>query len=229
MIFIANLQKYSEMQSIGHLCEHYERSVKSGNYGNPDIDKTKLHLDVKNYAPDRQMEQTAYIKQKIEEIMGERKLRKDAVRMCCWIVDKPNSLPADKEDAFFQAVYDFMVNRYGSKSGIGEDIVISAFVHRSERTPHMHFAFMPILERDGVKGFVAKEVVCRSDLETFHQDLGAYLEEKKICKKSDILNGKTKRKPNGKAYSVNELKRQRHLERNREWNTTETVERKWTR
>ena len=41
------------------------------------------------------------------------------------------------------------------------------------------------------------------------------MEQLGICKKSDILNGKTKRNANGRALSVKELKRQRYLERER--------------
>ena len=39
---------------------------------------------------------------------------------------------------------------------------------------------------------VAKEVVGKDDLKTFHTDLAAWMEKKGICKKSDILNGKKK-------------------------------------
>ena len=41
------------------------------------------------------------------------------------------------------------------------------------------------------------------------------MEQLGICKKSDILNGKTKRDASGRALSVKELKRQRYLERER--------------
>ena len=83
------------MRDIGHLCAHYERSVKSGHYSNPDIDKERLEEDHTNLAPDRG-KQTSYIKAKIEEIMDGRTLRKDAVRMCCWVVDAPKGLPEEK-------------------------------------------------------------------------------------------------------------------------------------
>ena len=71
---MANMRKFSDMKDIGHLCAHYERSVKSGHYGNPDIDETKIAEDHINLAPDRG-KQTDYIKVKIEEIMDGRTLR----------------------------------------------------------------------------------------------------------------------------------------------------------
>ena len=229
MIFIANVRKFSDFKDIGHLCAHYERSVANDNYGNPDIDKSKLNLDRTNLAPDRG-KQTDYIKEQIEKVMDGRTLRKDAVKMCCWIVDAPASMPEERKPEFFEAVYRFLVDRYGKKSGMGEDIVISAYIHKSETTDHIHFAFMPILERDGVKGFVAKEVISKADLATFHDNLGDYLEGLGICKKKDILNGKTKKDSNGRAYSVKELKKQRGIERNR-WDNTRTAdrERSWKR
>ena len=215
---MANMKKYSDMRSIGHLCAHYERSVQPGHYSNKDIDQARLAEDRVNLAPVREGGQTAYIKQQISSVMGERTLRKDAVKMCCWIVDRPPTLPAEKETEFFQAAYDFMAARYGEKSGMGEDCVLSAYIHRSESTPHLHFAFLPVVERGGQRTFCAKEVVGRADLSTFHSDLAAYMEQHGICSERDILTGKTQRDSSGRALSVKELKRNRQRERERDKN-----------
>ena len=211
---MANMKKFSDMKDIGHLCSHYERSVAKGHYGNPDIDEDKLEEDHTNLAPDRG-KQTDYIKAKIEEIMDGRTLRKDAVRMCCWIVDAPANLPEDKKEKFFQTAYNFLIDRYGTKSGMGEDVCISAYIHKSETTDHIHFAFLPVVERNGQKSFCAKEAVGRDDLKTFHEDLARKMEEEGICKKSDILNGATQRDSFGRALSVRELKKNRTIERER--------------
>lgn len=228
---MANVKKFSDMRDIGHLCAHYERSVAKGHYGNKDINEERLEEDKKNLAPDRG-KQTSYIKAKIEEIMNGRKLRKDAVRMCCWVVDVPKGLPEEKKEAFFKTVYDFLVERYGTKSGMGEDVVISAYLHKSETTDHIHFAFLPVVERNGKKSFCAKEAVGREDLRTFHEDLARELEVHGICQKSDILNGKTQRDASGRALSVKQLKR-RAMERDRKvdrWtNQIDRTERKISR
>lgn len=227
---MANMKKYSDMRDIGHLCAHYERSVQPGHYGNKDIDQARLEEDRVNLAPVREGGQTAYIKRKIAEVMGDRTLRKDAVKMCAWVVDAPQNLPKEKEAEFFQAAYEFMLDRYGCKSGLGEDCVVSAYIHRSESTPHLHFAFIPVLEQDGQRRMCAKEVVNRADLSTFHDDLAAYMEERGICSERDILNGKTQRDSSGRALSVKELKRSRQRERERDknrdrWTTTTERER----
>lgn len=211
---MANMRKFSDMKDIGHLCAHYERSVEKGHYGNPDIDQNKLSLDHTNLAPDRG-KQTDYIKTQIEKIMEGKTLRKDAVKMCCWIVDVPEQLPEEKKGMFFQTTYKFLVDRYGKKSGMGEDVVISAYIHKSETTDHIHFAFLPVIEKMGQKRLCAKDCVGREDLKNWHQDFASYMEQLGICKKSDILNGKTKRDASGRALSVKELKRQRYLERER--------------
>lgn len=211
---MAHLQKYSSMTDIGHLCAHYERSVPAGHYSNEDIVAEKIKDDY-NLAPDRGS-QTSFIREKINEINGEKKLRKDAVRMACWIINAPADLPAEKKETFFESTYDFLVDRYGKKSGMGEDVCISSFVHQSETTDHIHFAFLPIIEKNGKKRFCAKECIDRNDLITFHSDLGNYLEKKGICKKTDICNQKTKRDSSGRAISVRELKKEREIERKRE-------------
>lgn len=229
---MANMKKYSDMRDIGHLCAHYERSVQPGHYGNPDIDQARLVDDRVNLAPVREGGQTAYIKRKIAEVMDGRTLRKDAVRMVCWIVDAPSTLPPEREPEFFRAAYEFMTDRYGRKSGMGEDCVVSAYIHHSETTAHIHFAFLPVVERGGEKTFCAKEAVGRSDLTTFHKDLAKYLEQRGICKERDILNGKTQRDASGRALSVKEIKRNRQREREREqqrannrWTRTDTPDR----
>lgn len=212
---MANLRKFSDMKDIGHLCAHYERSVSPGHYGNLDIDETKLDDDKTNLAPERG-KQTDYIKEQIKKIMGEKKLRKDAVRMCCWVVNAPKNLPEEKKTEFFQEVYNFLVNRYGTKSGIGEDIVISSYIHKSESTDHIHFAFLPVLKKGNKTTFCAKDLINKADLKSFHEDLGSYLEKLEICKKKDILNGQTQRDSAGRALSVKELKKKRFRDRDRE-------------
>ncbi len=204
---MANMRKFHDFRDIGHLCAHYERSVPAGHYSNEGIDQTRLHEDNINYAPPDRGKQMDYIAVKIKEIMGDRTLRKDAVKMCCWIVDAPATLPKEKRDVFFKAAYDFLVDRYGKKSGMGEDVVISCYRHKSETTEHIHFAFLPVVERNGEKSFCAKEAVGRDDLKTFHGALSEWMEQRGICKRSDILNGKTIRDASGRALSVQELKK----------------------
>lgn len=65
------------------------------------------------------------------------------------------NLSEDKQITFFQDSYNFLSERYG------QDNVISATVHLDERTPHMHFNFVPITD-DG--RLSAKSVLTRQAL-----------------------------------------------------------------
>ena len=215
---MANIQKYSDLKDIGHLCKHYERSAE--NYSNTKIDKERTEKNY-NLAPERVGKQTDYIKEKIKEIelSNGKTLRKDAVKMVTCIVDAPKNIDKKNIEKFFQLSYRFLVQRYGSKSGLGEDIVVSAYVHNDENTPHLHFAFLPIIKKKGTLTFCAKDMINRQDLRTLHQDLGEFLESRNICRKSDILNGSTIKDSNGKAVSVNQLKKEKYLrERDGRWN-----------
>ena len=213
-----NLKKYRDMRDIGHLCKHYSRTVKSNNYSNKEIQLDKIKDDY-NLAPEREQE-SEYIKLLINDISTENKktIRKDAVKMCTWIVDLPTSMKAastEDQARFFKESYDFLVSRYGQKSGMGEDIVISAYVHNSETTPHLHFAFVPILEKNNVKNLCAKDLINRTELKECQQELAIYLQEKGICKYKDILNGATQRDERGRVKSVHDLKKERN-QRSRE-------------
>ena len=229
---MASMIKTSRMQDIGHLDKHYKRGVPKGHYSNTNIDQDRLDEDRQNFAPKRyqkdadgnlikdsegrplEQKMTDYIKETIDRIMEGKTLRKDAVKMVTWVIDAPKNMSEEMKPKFFQETYDFLSKRYGEISGMGEDVVLSCYWHRSETTDHVHFAFMPILERpDGTKSFCAREVVGRAELKSFHKDLENHMVAKGICQKGDILNGKTKRDSTGRALSVRELKMQ---DRNRE-------------
>lgn len=222
--------KVSTMKDIGHLDMHYKRGVQKGHYGNPDIDQERLDDDKMNFAPIRyqkdnngnyildsngnriEQKMTDRIKEVMEKIETQsgRAIRRDAVKMVCWVVDAPKNMPEEMKPSFFQATYNFLSERYSSKAGM--NVSLSCYWHRSESTDHIHYAFMPLKlnEKTGQLSFCAKEVVGREDLKTFHKDLESKMIELGICKKGDILNGNTIRDSSGRALSVRELKAQRN-------------------
>ncbi|WP_186312786.1 plasmid recombination protein, partial [Bacillus pumilus] len=89
------------------------------------------------------------------------------VKVCSdWVVTLPENLKGTSEKEqreFFEKTYEFLANRYG-----GEKNVLSANVHKDETTPHMHFAFMPVVwdEKKQREKVSAKEVLTRKDLKT---------------------------------------------------------------
>lgn len=166
---MANAQKYTRA-ACGHLAAHYERRKdEKGEYvkfGNQDIDPQKTHLNY-NLCPRRGLEQIDFIRQRTTEA---RTLKRDDVNvMCSWVVTLPEyrhhnqnlHVSPDKEQVerlFFERTYQFLCDRYGEQN------VISAYVHKDEKTPHMHFAFVPVTKV--------------SDLEAMVRRLGQIIREK---------------------------------------------------
>lgn len=183
---MAHLKKFGK-SATGHMTKHYER-VKDefGEYikfGNQDIDINKTHLNY-NLSPDRS-NQVEFIKNRCKEV---RCLNREDVKvMCSWVVTKPKNIRESEEGEFFKETYKFLENRYGKEN------VVSAYVHKDEITPHMHFSFVPVVydKKKELYKVSAKEKVSRNDLRSFHTDLEKHL-EKYFGKEVGILNEATK-------------------------------------
>ena len=206
---MAHVAKYSK-GTLGHMFAHYERAKdKDGEYikfGNEDIDTNKSYLNY-NLAPNHNMSQGEFVKQRCSEVKCLN--RKDVKVMCSWVVTAPKDLDPNLHKDFFKESYKFLENRYGA------DNIVSAHVHMDEKTPHMHFAFVPVVydAKKDVFKVSAKEKVCKTDLQTFHQDLEKHL-ERALGRKINILNEATKEGNK----SIDELKRQSATERLQEVN-----------
>ena len=159
---MAHLEKYSRA-AVGHLIAHYDRQAE--NIGNESVDRTRSNLNYNLAAELQPMKQGDFIKQRCSEVKVQK--RKDVNVMCTWVLTAPKDLPESEQVAFFKAAFDFMADRYGREN------VISAYVHMDETTPHMHFAFVPVVEDKKKGGFKvsAKERIDRKELRSFHQEL----------------------------------------------------------
>lgn len=173
---MAHAAKYAASAS-GHMLSHSDRP-KDGLSGN--IDPSRTHLNY-NLAPEREGSQLDFIHQRMSEVRCLK--RADVNIMCDWVVTLPKyqwhdnniHMTPNKEQVertFFERVYRFMADRYGEQN------IISAYVHRDETTPHMHFAFVPVTEdkKRGGEKLSAKEVITKNDLKTFHTDLERHLD-----------------------------------------------------
>src|SRR5699024_1969146 len=176
----------------------YERYKKeNGEYirfGNQEIDTEKTRLNY-NLAEDKN--QLDFIKKRTSDVRCLN--RKDVNVMTSWVVTLPEKIKTDEDQRkFFQEAYNFLENKYGKEN------VISSFVHLDETTPHMHFAFVPVVydkKREEYK-VSAKECITRYDLKKFHPELEKHM-EKVFGRDIGILNEKTKE--GNKA--IDELKR----------------------
>jgi len=200
---MAHVAKYAR-SAIGQLCQHYERKKDdNGNYikfGNQDIDLIKTRKNY-NLAPHREGGQIGFIRSRLSEVKCLN--RADVNVMCSWVVTLPQTFPAAREREFFSETYRFLSERYG------EENTISAYVHRDENQPHLHFAFIPVATDKNGKGKVsAKEVLTKTELQRFHPQLQAALGTH-FGFQVEILNGATE----SGNRTVAELKAAREKER----------------
>lgn len=168
---VIRLQKFKRHDVKG-LQIHNQREKES--HTNPDIDeeRTRENYDLHNRGKIEYKERIDEIIKKNVEPTG-RKIRKDAVMQCEFIVtsDKEffDKLEPEEKKRFFEESYKFLRDRYGKEN------VIHATVHFDERTPHMHFGFVPI--RDG--RLSAKRIFGnKKELHSLHTDFNAHVREK---------------------------------------------------
>ncbi|MED1125413.1 MobV family relaxase, partial [Bacillus atrophaeus] len=184
-LLVAHVEKYTK-GSVQGLSIHWDR--KTENHSNQEIDNERSNL---NYdLCEKEGDTLSRMNDRLREVHC---LNRKDVKVCSdWVVTLPENLKGTSEKEqreFFEKTYEFLANRYG-----GEKNVLSANVHKDETTPHMHFAFMPVVwdEKKQREKVSAKEVLTRKDLKTFHQDLDTFL-KKEIphIYKYGILNDKT--------------------------------------
>jgi len=182
---MAHVQKYTRGNVQG-LSIHWDR--KTENHSNQDIDNERSHL---NY--DLCEKKGGTLSRMNDRLSEVHCLNRKDVKVCAdWVVTLPENLKgiSEKEQReFFEKTYEFLTNRYG-----GEKNVLSANVHMDETTPHMHFAFMPVVwdEKKQREKVSAKEVLTRKDLRGFHQELDAFLKQEiPHIYKGGVLNDKT--------------------------------------
>ena len=180
-----HVAKYAKA-ATGHMCAHYERRKdEKGEYvkfGNQDIDLNRTHLNY-NLAPDR--DQIEFIRQRTSEVKCQK--RADVNVMCDWVVTAPAELDRDHLRDFFKASYEFMEKKYGSEN------VISAYVHMDETSPHMHFAFIPVVKdkKKDIYKVSAKQLLTKTELKRMHPDLTRHIQAYPWGKNLNMMNGAT--------------------------------------
>jgi hypothetical protein len=139
---------------------------------NPDIEEAKSYLnyDLHNETPIDYLET---INKKIEDGVdtGGKKIRKDAVRLCEFLITSDKSyfdgLTEEREKEFFEKAYEFIEDRYGKEN------IVYATVHKDEKTPHLHVGFVPITEdqRLSAKEFFGQKKQLVQLQDDFHKHL----------------------------------------------------------
>ena len=200
---MAHVEKYTS-GAAGRMLKHYERAPVE-HRGNENINPKLTELNYNLAFENQPMPQAAFVAQRLKGVRVQK--RADVNVLCDWVITQPQELPADKSRAFFEAAYAFLRDRYGERN------VVSAYVHMDEVTPHMHFAFLPIVadQKRGGEKLCAKEVINRKELQMFHTALQNTV-ERDLGVEVHLLNGATQ---DGNK-SVTELKRATSAEALRE-------------
>ena len=188
---MANVKKATRA-AMGHLMRHYERSIdENGEYikfGNQQINPSRTHMNY-NLAPEHN--QLEFTQNRLKEVHVLK--RKDVNVMCSWVVTAPKELPEEYHKEFFERTYKYLQQRYDPD----EKNTISAYVHMDEVSPHMHFAFIPVVydKKRGWEKVSAKEVINKTDLQTFHKDfqseMDKFVSEHGYQFNCNVLNGAT--------------------------------------
>ena len=178
--------------AIGHLMKHYERAKgEDGEYirfGNQHIDLNRTEQNY-NLAPSDGRSQLERFHDRMSEVYCLN--RNDVNVLCSWVVTVPEDLPKEHEREFFERTYKFLEKKYGEQN------VVSAYVHKDETTPHLHFAFIPVVydKKKNREKVSAKEVLTKVELKNFHQDLqkemNRFAEEHDYSFECNVLNGAT--------------------------------------
>lgn len=108
--------------------------------------------------------------------------RNDVNTMISWVITSPfedDEIGWELIEDFFNKCNRFLKERYEVKIDDKTSNIVSSIVHTDETRPHLHFKFVPLIEDEKKGGYKvnAKNVLNLHDLQTFHKELQAYLEE----------------------------------------------------
>lgn len=180
---MAHLKKNTR-GSVPGLAVHFER--KTDHHTNKEIDVAKTYLNQELMADGSDM--LSRFNARLNDVYCMK--RDDVKALATWIVTLPEELaeaPYEQQSAFFKATSNFLNERYGQENAV------AAVVHYDETTPHLHYAFVPVVFDDKKTRYKvsAKEVLTRHDLQTFHEDLDQHLKKVLPFYEQGILNHKT--------------------------------------
>lgn len=171
---VIHMEKY-KVNDVRGIQSHNNRERKSKS--NQDIDYEKSS---ENYHLLKCDNYTNKILDTIYENATESKtIRKDAVVLCSFIITSDNAtmtkMSPEVERDFFEKSVEFISERYGKEN------VVSATVHKDERTPHMHITVVPIKE----KRLCAKKLFDKKELSSLQTDFA-----EKIGSQFEMQRGK---------------------------------------
>lgn len=169
---VIRMDKFKEADIPG-MQIHNQREKESRTNFDIDHERTALNYDVLHGKEPVDYKKT--IDREIERrYTGQRAVRKDAVRLCSFMVtsDKEffDELTDQEEREFFERSVEFLQERYG------KDNIVYAQVHKDEKTPHMHVGMVPITQEGSLsaKQFFGNRSELQSLQTDFHEHVTDY-------------------------------------------------------
>lgn len=169
---ILRLERIKNYNDVTGIQKHVQRETE--NYTNDDIDKSKTELNF-DLIHDANINFNERVKNRLEKgYQGKRKIRSDAIRLVDGLITSDDvffkGMNEDETRQFFEDTLEFVKAEYGAEN------IMYATVHLDEKTPHMHFGFVP-LTKDG--RLSAKEVLGNKKKMSLLQDrFNDYVNEK---------------------------------------------------
>lgn len=139
---MANLAGYSKSgyeAMINHYTRHQDDPEQTKwKYKNQTINPDRTFL---NYAIQPQRTPKSFVQAAIDSVDTPVRTGKKATNVLSdWIITLPkNDLLEGREKEFFEQTFEFM------KTKVPEDLIVGGYVHMDETSPHMHFAFIPLV------------------------------------------------------------------------------------
>ena len=165
---MAHIEKY-QASALGNMLGHYERRAElEHGYERENIDPSRTP---ENYNLCERDSPLGFVEERIGELDLKRAPRKDAVRMIDTVVTLPGTYTGDVR-AFMEATKETLDEIFGADNCVG------AYVHMDEKTPHMHYASVPVTD-DG--RLSAKSLLNRTFMKRFHDRL-----EEGVCERLGI-------------------------------------------
>lgn len=152
--------------AVPGLAVHFERKTDHHTNKEIDVSKTYLNQDIMTDGSDM----VSRFNARLNDVYC---MQRDDVKEPVSDLDShsyPKILqkrPTSNKALFFEATTNFLNERYGQEN------TVAAVVHYDETTPHLHYAFVPVVFDNKKSRYKvsAKEVLTRHDLQTFHDDL----------------------------------------------------------
>lgn len=195
---ILRIERVKTHSDVTGIQKHVQRETK--NYANKDIDKSKTELNY-DLLNESQIDFNERVSERLENgYTGKRKVRSDAIKLVDGIITSDNKffdeLSELEQKDFFEHGLEFVKEEFGAEN------IIYATVHLDERTPHMHFGFVPLTE-DG--RLSAKEVIGnKKRLSSLQDKFNDYLNERNY----DLQRGESSLVSKRKHLEMSEFKNQ---------------------